>query len=295
MIVNIEKDDLRRAIAKIGGIQLNGNGHQAGALWGSMARDAHADRRFNFVPGVGQVFKRSAGLPVDRMVCYLIELEYLKTDDLTELEDKLQRVIAGDVLWSAQKSAFSYDNTTPVYGYYPEFEAPEEEDEPEEVRTITAEEQDAYGDIIAFLMGDIEELPTNSDDTDELPHSEEVNKAARGVSPVASAYSQLNRALNELPGGGQTTGEVTNSYAGHELPFADVPYKSAVPDCIRQAIKSREGERMKSRSEWIKERLSSAPPESREKVKRLIIETLENMERKRNIDLTEEKKAVTDA
>lgn len=69
-----------------------------------MARDAHKDRRFNFVPGCGLVFKREAGLPVDRMVSYLVELEYLRTDDLTEFEEVLRQVIAGKSVWSMQRT-----------------------------------------------------------------------------------------------------------------------------------------------------------------------------------------------
>jgi hypothetical protein len=245
MIVNTEKDDLKRAIAKMGGITLDGR-DGAGCLWGAMARDAHADRRFNFVPGVGQVFKRVSGLSVDRIALYLVELEYLKTDDLTELEDKLQRVIAGAVLWSEQKSD--------GYGCDPchaNFEAPDDEEEAEDVRERTAEEQDAFGDIIAFLMGDIDELPVNSDDSDELP-------------PIT-----------------ETSG---NSFSAVELDFKHHAYRSAKGGLMKAV-----------QTEWIRKRLARASPESRDTVKRLVIETLEAMERKRGIDLTAEKKAVSDA
>ena len=249
MIVNTEKDDLRRAIAKLGGITLDGNGKQAGNLWGNMARDAHADKRFNFVPGCGLVFKRESGLSVDRMALYLVELEYLRTDDLTELEDKLQRIIAGAVLWSEQKSD-SYGFGPGYDSYDANFQAPDDEEEPEEVRERTPEEQDAYGDIIAFLMGDIDELETISNSADEPP--------------------------------------VTT------IPWN--PFFTLALDFKNRTFKSAKGGAMKAtRSNWIQERLSRASPESRETVKRLLIETLEAMERKRGIDLTAEKKAVTDA
>jgi hypothetical protein len=253
MIVNTEKDDLRKAIAKMGGIQLDGDGFQAGYLWGSMARDAQRDKRFNFVPGVGLVLKLQAGLPVDRIAAYLFELDYLKSDDLTELEEALTRTISGALIYSAQKSDCGQGEEFSDYGDYPEFDAPEDDEEPEEVKTRTAEEIDAYGDIIAFLMGDIDELPS---DTANGEPSGPVQNIATPESDQKQATS------NELPAPGRNI----------------------------------KGARMKlARSEWITERLSRASPESRETVKRLIIGTLEAMERKRGIDLTAEKKAVADS
>ena len=203
-----------------------------------MARDAHKDRRFNFVPGCGLVFKREAGLPVDRMVSYLVELEYLRTDDLTEFEEVLRQVIAGKSVWSMQRTESEMD----YYAGY--FEAPDEDEEPEEFQERTPEEIDAYGDIIAFLMGDIEEIPIADD------------------API-TADDPLN-CVESTSKGGDT------------MPLTakrDLKYHPAA----------------------IRARLAKLPPYKRETVKRLILETLHAMERKRGIDLTAEIQAVSDA
>ena len=50
-----------------------------------------------------------------------------------------------------------------------------------------------------------------------------------------------------------------------------------------------------SNAEWIRDRLSGLSLESQEKVKVIVLKTLENMESKRGIDLSAKKKAVLDA
>lgn len=255
MLINIEKDDLRRAIAKMGGIRLDGDGHQAGGLWGSMARDAHANKSFNFVPGVGLMFKRDAGLPVDRVSQYLCELDYLKTDDLNELRDAIQKTISGGLVWSMQKSSYN-EEETPEYGDYPEYDlVPDIGENETEVRTRTAEEEDMYGDIIAFMMGSLDEISTSEDD----------NKPA----DIPQTASTEQPEMNKTP------------LRSHELSTGHGAAK---------------GERLKlSRAEIIKEKLTKATPESRERIKADLLATLTRYELRTGEDMTALKEIISDA
>lgn len=244
MRVNTEKDDLKRAIAKIGGIQLDGNGKQAAYLFGKMAVDAHSDRQFNFVPGVGQVFKRAAGLDVDRVISYLFELEYLATDELPEFEEKLRLIIGGATLWSAQKS--EYDYTAMESAYMATFEAPEDDELPRDFMDLTPEEEDLYGDIIALLMGDAEDFETAPLDLFD-------DETETSTSSILRPETALN--IKAIAVQARTI-KLTNE---------------------------------------IHYRLYNVPINIRDKIKRLVIETLENIEHKRKINLSEEKLAVTDS
>lgn len=244
MRVNTEKDCMKRAIAKIGGIQLDGNGKQAAYLFGKMAVDAHADRQFNFVPGVGQVFKRAAGLDVDRVISYLFELEYLESDSLTEFEEKLRLIIGGALIYSAQKSDYDYEAMEAAY--MATFEAPSNEELPHDFMTLTADEEDLYGDIISLLMGDSEELETAPLDIFD-------NETGTNTSAVLPPETALN----------------TKAIA-------------------RQA-------RVIKLTNEIRFRLYSVSTNERLKVMLLVLETLENMEHRRKIDLSEEKRAVIDS
>lgn len=267
-IVNVEKDDLKRAIAKMGGITLNGNGHQAAGLWGAMAKDCHADKSCNFVPGVGLLFKVEGGRPVDTICSWLVELDYLRSDDLNDFCEALRRQLSGVSVWSQQKSDYGQEAVI-EYGHYPEYDLiPDMDVDSEEcdVRERTEEEEDMFGDIIAFLMGSQDEISPNenSDELTDIQNCDELQNLSRTPIP-ATNYRQANKTMARIDERGGTNAGV-------------------------------KGGRMKmTRAEIIKEKLSRASPESKQRIIESVLTVLTRHELRSGKDLSAIKQDMEEA